>query len=214
MYIAKLIILLLLPAFAAKTPRQLVSMSVGQLSERIITSREVNANFYVETLLFAKKGRNFKGFYKIKSPEFAREVTAVLLEWVVYKESKGFSVADVTKTEIDKALTRVKAKLKTNKSIQGLELTKQELNNLVRRKLRSKKFVRFKVDSSVVPITDDEALEYFEQNRLKFGNLPFENFKQNIKSFLGRQQIDKRLKDWFDVLQNKYKVRNFLAEID
>ena len=73
----------------------------------------------------------------------------------------------------------------------------------------SEKFIQFKTDSSLVPVTDEEAKAYFEKNKGRFGNLPFERFKVNIKRFLIRRQVDSRLKDWFDVLQRKYKIKVF-----
>ena len=94
-----------------------------------------------------------------------------------------------------------------------LEVQPAETKKAIQRKLRAKKFIRFKADSSVVPVTNTEAREYFDNNRLKFGDLPFENFKENIKAYLSRQQVEQRLRDWFEVLQNKYKVKNALSEI-
>ena len=139
-------------------------------------------------------------------------MTAVLVEWVVFVESEAFSLAKSSAKEIEAARKQLVRKTTKNTLWQNLKVSSKEVETLLRRKLQAKKFIRFKVESSVVPITDDEAREYFEANRVKFGNLPFANFKQNIKSFLGRKQVDRRLKDWFEVLQSKYKVRNFLNE--
>jgi hypothetical protein len=191
---------------------ELVSVAVGQLKGRVVTSREVNISYFVESVLYGKKGLPPKSFLPVKSRRFSREVTAVLIEWVVYLESKGFEATKVAKGDEQAALKRFSQASKKNALWKKLGVTEQELKSLVSRKLQAKKFVRFKVDSSVVPITDDEVKEYFEQNRLKFGNLPFENFKENIRNFLSRQQVDRRLKDWFDVLQTKYKVSNFVSE--
>ncbi|NJL24445.1 MAG: hypothetical protein HC902_04280 [Calothrix sp. SM1_5_4] len=58
-----------------------------------------------------------------------------------------------------------------------------------------------------------EAQKYFDENRLKFGNLPFEKLKENIKAYLSKNHVDRRLKDWFDVLLSKYQVKNLIAEI-
>jgi hypothetical protein len=44
-------------------------------------------------------------------------------------------------------------------------------------------------------------------------NQAFENFKENIKSYLSRTQVEHRLKDWYDLLLNKYQVKNLIAEI-
>ena len=188
-------------------------MSAGQYMDRVVTSRQVHMSFFVEKVLFGKidKGE-VKEFYSVQSKEFAREVTAVLMEEVVYEESKGFQVTQVANEEVLEAKKKLLGLAAKSAIWISLKVSDNELNQLIRKKLQAKKFIRFKVDSSTVPITDDEARAYFEENRLKFGNLPYENFKQNIRAFLGRKQIDKRLKDWFEVLQNKYKVRNFFSE--
>ena len=213
----KLLVLFLpfLLAAIAKPSRELISMAVGHLTNHVVTSREVNINFFVESVLYGKRDKaRVKKFYNVKSAEFSREVTAVLLEWVVYRESKAFTTIKVPERELHKALLKFMAIAKSRHLWPSLHVSHSELRALVTRKLRAKKFVRFKVDSSVVPITEDEARKYFKQNRLKFGNLPFDNFKQNIIAYLSRKQVDRRLKDWFDVLQNKYQVRNFLAEVE
>ncbi|MCB0392454.1 MAG: hypothetical protein KDD58_14285 [Bdellovibrionales bacterium] len=204
-------------SFAAKKEgnKELITMAVGQVMDEIVTSRQVNMSYFLETVLFGKKNKSVpKEYYDVSSKEFAREVTAVILEKVVYEESKGFDITKVNNSEFLEAKNKFLKNSKNIKLWQKLKVTDSELSELLKRKLQAKKFIRFKVDSSIVPITDDEARAYFEENRVKFGNLPFENFKQNIRAFLGRKQIDTRLKDWFDVLQNKYKVRNFMSETE
>ena len=100
-----------------------------------------------------------------------------------------------------------------NRDWKSLAIVPKELETGLRRKLQAKKFIQFRAESSVLPVTDSEAQRYFEENRLKFGDLPFENFKENIKSFLSKNQVEKRLKDWFDVLLSKYQVKNLISEM-
>ncbi len=196
-----------------KESGQLVTTAVGQFADNFLTSRQANMNFFVESVLYGGKGKNIPSrFYPVDSKEFSKEVTAILIERVVYEDSKSFTGMQVSEAEV-KASVGQFLKIAGNNSLwKSLAVSDEELLELVQKKLQSKKYIRFKVDSSVVPITDDEALVYFEENRSKFGNLPFENFKQNIRAFLGRQQIDRRLREWFEVLQNKYKVKNLLSE--
>ena len=83
----------------------------------------------------------------------------------------------------------------------------KELHELILRKLRSKKFVQFKSRASVVPVTDAEALQYFQKNRVRFGNAPFAKFRDSIKSLLAQDQASRRIREWFEILQKKYHVR-------
>lgn len=195
--------------FAAPT---LISTSVGKVQDHVLTSREVNMYVMVDKALYEKKKGQVIKAWSPQDKEFVREVNGVLLERVVQLEAKSFNAATVEPAEIDQAEKAVKTVLQNNADWKALQVTREELRHLLAIKLQAKKFIRFKADSSVVPITDGEARQYFEENRLKFGTMPFENFRDNIKAFLSRQQVDRRLKDWFDVLQAKYKVRNLLAE--
>jgi len=83
---------------------------------------------------------------------------------------------------------------------------------MVSRKLRANRFIKYKSNSSYVQVSDEEAREYFEKNRLKFGTLDYDNFKNNIKKFLSKKNAEDRLRDWLEVLKKKHKVKNILAE--
>lgn len=203
--------LLSLCVSTANAATKTVSMAVGQVRDQVITSREVRMNQQIESVLYGDK--ESRANPAMESPAFAKQVTAVLLEWVVYLEAKSLAVAEVKESEIDEALVKLDKDLKANKTWKALKVTEKEKRGIVTRKLQAKKLIRFRADSAVMPIGESEAQRYFEQNKQKFGNLPYENFKTNIKTFLARQQVERRLKDWFEVLQAKYQVRNFLGEL-
>lgn len=217
-FIAFLMPLFLLSAFILQEVEanegRVVSLAAGQAQDHIVTSREVELSFLIEAALF-EEGKSPAAVKKadIKSPAFVKKVTAVLLEWSVYFEAQNFATVKVAENELQEAEEKAWERLKDNARWKELEPVRSEVRQMIRRKFQAKEFIRFKADASSVPITDGEARKYFEQNRLKFGNLPFENFRDTIKTFLAREQMDERLKDWFDVLQSKYQVRNFLAEI-
>jgi hypothetical protein len=197
------------PAFG-QTPGAVVMKSVGEVAGEVVSSRAVQISSCLEQAIF-KKG-------KIEIPEvssvgFKKEVSGYLLELTVFKESQNFPVANVAATEVEKAVKEAQARLSSFELWQKLEVSPTELKANVERKLRSKRFIRFKADSSVVAVSNAEAEDYFEKNRIKFGDLPFENFKENIKAYLTRQQVEGRLRDWFEVLQNKYKVKNHLSDL-
>ncbi len=132
---------------------------------------------------------------------------------VVALEAQNFNVIQVLPEEVTVAEKQVLKVFKDLKVWKGLEVSPKELATGLRDKIQSKKFIQFRAQSSVLPVTDGEAQRYFNENRLKFGTLPFENFKENIKSFLSRNQVDRRLKDWFEVLLSKYQVKNLISEM-
>lgn len=207
-------ILTLLLSLQTTYAAELISTTAGQVKNHVVTSREVELNYMIEKVLGGDE-REISAISRldIETKSFSKEVNAVLAEWMIYFESESFTAASVTQEQINKALTAGLERLNKIKVFKALEPEEKEVREMFERKLKAKALTRFKSESSVVPVTDADAKTYFEQNRTKFGNLPFENFKDNIKSFLMRQQVDSRIKDWFEVLRSKYRVRNFLSEI-
>jgi hypothetical protein len=192
----------------------LLSKVVGTVADKVVTSREVQLNFIIERALAGSGSTTVPT--DVDSESFRKEVSQVLLEWMVFLEAQAFALADVGADERRVAEDRLSLLLRDqggmNAIWKNLAPTTSERDGLLLRKLRAKKFIRFKTDSSFVTVTDREALSYFQKNRVKFGNLPFDKFKESIKTFLSQQQADERLKEWFRILQKKYQVRHFGLE--
>ncbi|HMN68938.1 MAG TPA: hypothetical protein PKC28_10410 [Bdellovibrionales bacterium] len=191
---------------------EILSTAVGTYrGGHVLTSRHVQMDQMVDAALNGAGKESLK-LLALDSRAFAKATQSALLESVVALEAKGFNVVNVTAQEQKDAEKKVVSALKNNTGWKGLEPTPKEIEAILARKLQAKKFIQFRTQSSLLPVTELEAQKYFNENRLKFGNLPFENFKENIKSFLSRTQVDKRLKDWYDLLQNKYQVKSLIAE--
>lgn len=192
---------------------ELISTGIGLIRGQVVTSREVQIQNHLEIALNEKDPADHLRLLAVDSKAFAKVAQNVLLESVVSLEGQNFNVIQVSSEEISTAQKKVLKTLKESQSWKSLEVSGRELENGLQRKLQGKKFVQFRAQSSVLPVTDTEAQRYFNENRLKFGNLPFENFKENIKSFLSRTQVDRRLKEWYEVLLSKYQVKNLIAEM-
>ncbi|RME18510.1 MAG: hypothetical protein D6797_00275 [Bdellovibrio sp.] len=191
----------------------LKNQSVGKLKGHVVTLREVQINYAVEQALYSKPQKKSKiQIIQITDPRFSKEVTAVLMEWAIFLEAKNFrdSWEEASDKEIVKAMNFVLPRLLSTKGWKKLGVRTFELKQTLKRKLIAKAFIRFKLKASMVPITEDEAQKYYEENKNKFGGAPYERFADSIKEFLKKQQRDQRLKDWFEVLQTKYKVENFM----
>jgi hypothetical protein len=128
-------------------------------------------------------------------------------------EAENFDVVQVAPDRLVDAENLLRKKTKELTLWRDLQISEKEWRAGLKRKLQAKEFVKFRSQSSVLPVADSEALKYYNENRLKFGDLPFENFKENIKSFLSRTQVERRLKEWYEVLMSKYQVKNLLAGI-
>ncbi len=180
---------------------------------QLVTSRQVQIQNLIEVALYNKSPKDNLKLLPIDSKGFAKATQDTLLETSVAMEAQNFNVIYVAPEELDKAQAEALKVLTPLKIWKDLDVLPQEFRIAVKNKVQAKKFIQFRAQSSVLPITDSEARRYFNENRLKFGSLPFENFKENIKSFLSRNQVERRLKDWFEVLLNKYQVKNLIAEI-
>lgn len=190
-----------------------VSQSVGQIGDRVVTSREVQISAVLDRILFPNK-ENKTSLYEVRlgDPAMMNEVTALLLEVVVDREAESFSVAKITDEQVQQSVRAVERAVQGKAYWESLEVSNAELRRFVMQKLTAKAFIQFKTSSMVGVVSDNEALAYYEKNRIKFGDLPFATFKDNIKAFLAQQQLEERTRAWFEIIKRKYKVRNILAE--
>lgn len=196
----------------AATPK-VISTTVGRVGDRVVTSREVAISYLLEQALFSKGPIGKEAVKDLMQKSVKDAVAGVLMEWVVYLEAQKFSSKKIEDDELLTAEKKAVSKLKSVAEWKDLQVDHGELRQIIQRKLRSKEFIRFRIDSSYIPITDSEVRAYFEENRSQFGQLPYESFEKNIRAFLKKRQVEQRLKDWFDVLQRKYKVNRYLVEL-
>jgi hypothetical protein len=199
--------------FGFQVPAELVSTGVGVVRNQVVTSREVQIQNLLDVALYETKPKDKLKLLAVDSKAFSKAISDSLLEAVISLEAQNFNLIQLSADEIKTAEKKAQRILKDQAVWKNLQVSKAEFENGLRRKLQAKKFVQFRAQSSVLPVTEAEAQKYFNENRLKFGTLPYENFRENIKSFLSRTHVDQRLKDWYDVLLNKYQVKNLIAEM-
>jgi hypothetical protein len=194
-------------------PITTVTRAVGEVGNRFVTSREVQINDAIEQALSDQPSEPGKGFKILSGQgrEMPARVSQVLDEWAVYLEARNFSATEPNKLEVARVTKLILSKWENDASWKRLEVSGDELRLLIERKLTARGFVALKVDPATVLVTDDEAMAYFRRYRLRFGNVPFASVKDNIKAFLIKQQVDRRLADWRGVLRRRYKVRNFIS---
>lgn len=205
-------LLLFFISFQLNAAPQVVSQSVGMVGDKIVTSREVQVSAILEKVIEKAKSDYVPTEMKISDPKFAVELNALLLETVIAQEAASFNVGQVSANEEKAMLERVEKTLKGKSSWDALEVGSLELKRMLSQKLLAKSFLKYKTESMAGIITDQEAQAYYDKNRVKFGSMPFASFRENIKSFLSQQQLQERLRAWFEVIKRKYKVRNLLQE--
>ncbi|QDK45139.1 hypothetical protein DOM22_08205 [Bdellovibrio sp. ZAP7] len=207
----RILILSLFMTFQASAAT-VVSETVGQVGDYVITSREVQITSVIDAVLFPPKDAK-KNTLQETSPgskEFRSHVTAVLLEAVVAMEAEAFNVGTVSDAELNEAVGKIERATAGKTYWSQLQPTTVEVNKFTTRKLVAKSFIKFKTSSMAGIVSDIDAFAYYEKNKAKFGSTSFASIKDNIKSFLAQQQLEERLRSWFEVMKRKYKVRNFL----
>lgn len=189
---------------------QIISSQAGKVGAISVTTRQVAIHSLLENAI-GRENPVTLNLNQTGTREFIREATATLVENAVYLEAVSFNTAAVREDEIPAVKKKILASLKNNKSWKALEVSDKELNEAIERKMRAKRFIQFKVDSSSIPISEKEMRDYYDSNRVRFDEEPFEKHKASIKEYLNRNQVDRRLRDWFDLLHAKYKIRNYLS---
>lgn len=186
----------------------MLSRTSGTVGEHIITSRDVKISYFTE-LAFKKKAFEY---VDEKSTRFSQVISEALLEWMLFLESQAIRSEDVGAQERQKFEQDLNGLIRGKEDAANywkkLEVTADEKRQFIDRKLRAKKLLQFRSQSSFVSVTDRDALNYYQQNKIKFGTAPFDKLKDNIKSFMEQQNAEARLKDWLTILQKKYNVKH------
>jgi hypothetical protein len=205
-----LIILFAIPGFAAV---EFSSEVVAQVGKEVVTSRRVQADILLEK--FWKSSEKSYHVPQIHSDAFQEELDRFLIGRIVYLESKSLSHVQVEPSEIQKKKKSVLAAIKSSTAATNewskLKLSDEELTELVHQKLAAQKFVEFKSKSSLVPVTEAEAFNFYQNNKKKFEGKEYKQIKENIKKELAKEQAEQRLSDWYDILRKKYEVTKVVA---
>ncbi len=197
------------PPPAPAPPAQPINQVLASVGSRTITSREVRIQSVLESIVEGSSTGILDFSIRPQEPRFQKELTKAILEWMIYLEAQAVGMSQVGTPEIES--TQKVALSKMSESEQKLwarlGVSEKELTSYVERKLRAKRFLEYKSKSTAVTATDVEAQRYFEQHRKRFGDQPFEKFKDNIKALLSTAESEERLKEWFSILKRKYRVR-------
>lgn len=199
-----------------------VSRAVGQVSDSAITSRQVILAGLIEQWTLALQDRpketipretKKNWIVKIDTDEFRTQLTRMMIDWIVALEAENLSVAEVELADLQLKQTRFLIEMAALPEWKKLDYTTAEVATALKRKLRSRAFLQFKIETSGILVTEDEAKNYYDLNRAKFGNYGFNQFKGSIKEALTQQKLQERLKDWFEILKKKYRVRYLSAPV-
>lgn len=185
--------------------------SMAVVAESLVTKRDVVARRLMQTAM-----NDLKSSSVTKGSESAQvgdswALSQLVLEIVVAQEAGSLAMADFNEKDFRSELQKLKANLSISSSIssewRALEISDKELELMFKSMMVAQTFLKLKASTSVVDISDNEAKLYFEKNRVKFASMPFEQFKETIKEYLAKEATETRVKEWFEVLKRKYRVR-------
>ncbi len=172
---------------------------VGTSADQVITSRDIEIDRIIESVLFNKP-----------LPELKLHTDQVLLEYAIDKEAQIFALSRISKREVISELTRFQTQLSSKKDLfslwKDLQVSRSELVSSIQRKLRAKKFIKFKEQSSLIPITDEEAVNYYQENKNNYDGTSFSNVSGQIKKALSQQRAKDRIDQWHLDLKNKHNI--------
>jgi hypothetical protein len=208
---------------AAPSLGKSVTASVGVVGKEVVTSREVKISSLLEQVFegiekqrsVQKQGaekKQKKTSIALVAPSqgsdfFRKALNKIMVETVVLKEAEALALSEVSADEVESLIGKAMPLLADNSVWLSQQVTDSELRLHVQRKLRTQSFLKFKTQNSGVQISDGEAEKYFDKNRVKFGGLPFSQFKDQIKKVMAEEVVQTQLEDWFELLRRKYRVR-------
>ena len=172
---------------------------VGLSADQVVTNRDVDIDRVIESILYDKN-----------LSDFASHIDQVLLEYAIYKEARTSGLSRISKRELRYEIQKFNIQLKSNKNLyalwRDLGVLNSELRPLINKKLHVKKFIKFKQQSSLVPITDKEALDYYQRQKDKYNDTDFSKISDQIKATLSKQRAESRMKQWYLDLKTKHKI--------
>jgi hypothetical protein len=187
-----------------------LSVTVGRVNNHIVTSREVLLhNFVGRVAEHLDSGKPLAT--ATKSSEFQKQASETMMDLAISSEAEALQAIVLSPKEIAETVAAVDRALKTNEQLRGYGFSDKEIRTSVVSKLESQKFMAFKTDSSAIPVSDTEVRAYYDKNRDRFGDMPFENFRETIRNYLIKTQVENRVREWLDLLQTKYRIKNFSA---
>ena len=107
-----------------------------------------------------------------ESPDLQAHLAQVLVEIVVSAEAESFSIGQIDKEELERWQKHLQEQTQSWAPWKTFEVQQDELSGILNRKMRAKNFLKFKMEASGVTVSEDEVKQYYEKNRVKFGNMP------------------------------------------
>lgn len=135
--------------------------------------------------------------------ELRETAKTMIVEMLILQEAEGFNIGALTLSEIDKVFIQFKKKFRNQDEFQSFVATylwtEDELKKILMRPIRVERFIREKILSAYIFITDEEVEGYLRGDKgIK---------KEVARERLRKRQLYENLKDWIANLKNRSNVR-------
>lgn len=204
------LLVILFVLFSSSNVYSLSNSTLGQVGEEIITTRDVEIHYMVVHSLYHYKSKASK--FPLNKSVLNKEISSFMLEEMVFQEAKEFQLAKVPRAEIMKKSTMALSRILRSpyaKVWKAWKVETVELDKFIHRNLRARKLISVKRKSAEVLVSEAEVDNYLKANEIKEEDRENKLYRKTVKSFLGRKQGEQRLREWFQVLKSKYKVKVF-----
>ncbi|MEC9283960.1 MAG: hypothetical protein VX642_14700 [Bdellovibrionota bacterium] len=196
--------------FVSVHSHALSNRSMASLGKEYVSKRDVQIHSILQRMMYQYKSANLD-FDSVEQDEYLnRELGNYILERVIFLEAKSFGLAKVDETLVKREGSKVLARIlksEFSKMWKSLGVETDEYDIFVEQKLRSRKFISIKKEAAQVLVTDREIDQYMEQNKMEKELFSQEKLRSRVKQYLGNKQGEKQLREWFELLRNKYQVR-------
>lgn len=142
-----------------------------------------------------------------KSKNLQSKTQEFLIDYLISQEAKNLNLSSIKSDYVSQFISTHKNELNNLIHLKKYEASDKEIYEITERILISNNYLKVKLQNLASPIMDQDVQIYFEKNKNLFDGKNIDNFKENIKIFLMQQQLQERLKSWYESLKRKYKVR-------
>jgi|GEM_PF-2251850 len=170
--------------------------TVATIDKEVLTTRDVQISQVLDGLLKNEPIRSKKN----------EPIESLIEERLLFREAKEFYGAKFVDSNLDKTLSAVKKSLDTVAGWDDLTVSDKELRSILNLKAKARRLVKFKKDSAKLPVSDSEVEAEYKQNRIFYGSQSLEEVKEKIRAQKFKENFNRRVDSWFQILFQKYKV--------
>jgi hypothetical protein len=184
--------------------KEIVSQALVRVGTEVLTSRQVILSQVIDSYL---RNETKVKVVRPDEPKFNEKTTELALDYIVFLESESYAVGEGQESNIKDQVKTVQSSLGALTELEKFNFTAAEIERLFSVKIKSRRFLELKSQSRASQVSDQRAKDYFDLNRNKFTGASFLDIKENIKVYLQKTDNESKLKDWFEVLKKKYKLK-------